>query len=84
MSEQKWQPARLIPAHGVVNVPEDELEILNRKVIRVREVPFSVLPLYMQRHRRERGCDGTRNFLLNPEDFPGPDTFCCEHEILTD
>lgn len=85
MSE--WQPARIrmlvddphvIPGEGDIN--DGELQIMLRKVIRIRPVAdLSNVRLSDFRCYRP----GVQIYEIHPDDCIG-DPYICEHEILTD
>lgn len=89
-SMHEWQPARLKAVHSMANVgdplPQEEIDLLERRVVRVKAGKPSPNAL---REYRADGCDAKRFFFINPEDLKGTMNendivWVCEHEILTD
>jgi hypothetical protein len=84
-----WQPARIVDAHlkEIIaqfpgeNIPEEEINKVLRKPVRVR--PYFPGHLFIEESRLF--CNAERFFEIHPNDLPKDSgNIVCEHMILTD
>jgi hypothetical protein len=85
-----WQPARVKSYHRQFStqsrnyVPQEEADIVERKVVRVKPISTFECINAIADYRAD-GCDATRFFILHPDDcIPGAGQIVCEHEVFTD
>ena len=85
----KWQPARVILAHGLPVGPQyvtkEEIDPLTKKVVRVRPLAKSELGRVDIEDYKALGCNAQKFYEIHPKDcHPLCGDVCCEHEVLSD
>ena len=78
---QEWQPARIVPVHGLHKSLEGDPAL--RKVVRIRKISYSKINSYIRMKHAERGCNTEEWFSISLEDCPA-NLVVCEHEVLSD